>query len=1082
MQKRLLTAFICLILLIPAYARYSPQQDLRSFVIVLREPPLSRSEFDQQGNSLYRGMAARPKRLRQRLVQRRKRLGEKLRHFEGRLRRVSPQFRTRRRFTGLLNGLALDMPAGLVSQVQSMPEVLSVVPNRRYHALLTESNRLMNVPLIWERLGGDTSAGTGVKIGIIDTGIDHMHPMFDDQGYAFPEGFPLGDTDFTTRKIIVARVFTKIGDSAEDSTPRDRNGHGTHVASVAAGNLNTPSPLGLISGVAPNAYLGNYKVFTDEFTTLDQIVSALEACVEDGMDIVNLSLGSESYVNVLLDPEAIALKNAIKAGVVVVAAAGNAGEDETIGSPGQIPEVITVGSVSNAHNGQSASMASMTVYADGRKIVTDEDVVLAPDADFFRHPALGRFELVDADRLDGGSFGGAEDGRVCEDLPANSVVDKWALVHRGVCTFTSKVSRVQAAGGWGALIYNQAGAAGDPDRPLLGPSAPGTEIPSFYASHNTGLLIKDALQSADLVEIEFSARPPTEQSQRPFQLSEFSSQGPSLSYAIKPEILAVGEGCYAATQYNLPGEHPFRFVEVSGFELSGFNFSNGTSFSSPRIAGAAALVKQRHPDWRPADIKSALITSAERPSELGALSSMERGGGHVNLVRALDPPVCVMPATLSWGKVLLDRAGEIERPLRIDNVSDQSQTLALSFQSTGSQRLSPVDINPRSLELAPSESMEVWVKLKLNPPTQLGDMTEISGDVVIDVAGQYEPLRVPAWARVVRAATPRAQVLLVDDDEALALENRYLAAVEQAGYELTRWDVRRLESYPTQQYMQAFPVVVWFLASKSLNNTGDDSTLPFNRRTQFNVELTRYLSRGGRLFISGMDWSDQQELSSFGQQVLHIQRFNHDPFVRYSGTGQILSQQTQLDIARANFSLIGEGVARLSASFDAAVPNMSDTLVLDQTGIALPAIVTQRDDPEVIGITVETSSYRVVFLAFPLERVSGNGMDVIMRNSLTWLLDGPRTALSLHAIEPTVQNDNSLSLPATLSVAGINFLIGHDIFLNDIPVQMTSIDMDGTVDITVPAGLPQGRYDITLKSPDGQSVTLPEAFKVNLGD
>ena len=1078
MQKPLFTSLLCLVLLSTGVARHSPQQSTRSFIVVLREPSLSRSAFDAQGKSLYKGISARSRHRHKRVFERRRQLGEKLGRFEGRLRRVSPQVRARRRFTGLLNGLSLDMPASLVSQVQSMPEVLSIVPNRRYHALLTESNRLMNVPLIWERLGGDTSAGAGIKIGIIDTGIDHTHVMFDDQGYEFPAGFPLGDTAFTNRKIIAARVFTKTGDAAANSTPRDRDGHGTHVASCAAGNLNTLSPLGLISGVAPNAYLGNYKVFTADFTTLDQIVSALEACVEDGMDIVNMSLGSEAYVNILLDPEAIALKNAIKAGVVVVAAAGNAGEVETIGSPGQIPEVITVGSVTNAHTGENTSLALMKVYADGEEIVTDEEVVLAPDPDFFTRPVLGRFPLVDADSLDGGSFGGPEDGRVCEALPAESVADKWALVHRGVCTFTSKIDRVQAAGGWGALVYNHAEADEGPDQPLRGPSVPGTEIPSFFTSHNTGLLIKAALQSADLVEIEFSSKQPTEQSQRAFQLSTFSSLGPSLSYAIKPEILAIGQGSYAATQNDLPGQTMFQYIELTGFELSGFNFSNGTSFSSPRIAGAAALLKQRHPDWRPADIKSALITSAERPSQLGSLSSMERGGGHVNLIRALDLPVRITPATLSWAKVLTDRASDFEKTLRIDNTSDEVQSLTLSFRSSASQRLSPVEVDPQFIELAPSDSIDVWLKLKLNPPAQSGGVTDINGDVVIDIAGQSEALRVPAWARVMRASAAQGQVLLIDDDEGQTLENQYIAAIEQAGYELTRWDVSRLEGYPTHQYLQHFPVVVWFLASTSLNNTVDDSVLPLNRRTQFNVELTRYLARGGRLFISGMDWSDQQEHTSFGQHVLHIRRFNHDPFVTYSGTGQVLSQETQLDISRASNSPIGQGVVRLNANFDADVPNMMDTLVLDQSGIAQPAIITHRDQPETIGTTVETSSYRVVFLAFPLERVSGNGMDTIMRNSLAWLLGGPRTALALRAVQPEVQHNNSLPLPVTLSVEGINFLVGHDIFLNDIPVKLTAIDMDGTVDIIVPVGLPSGRYDITLQSPDGQSTTLAQAFKV----
>ncbi|UCF16186.1 MAG: S8 family serine peptidase, partial [Phycisphaerales bacterium] len=219
-----------------------------------------------------------------------------------------------------------------------MPQVLSIVPNRRYDLSLTRSNNLMNAPLAWQLAGGQELAGQGIKIGIIDTGIDHTHVMFDDAEFELPQGYPLGDTDFTNKKVIVARVLTKSGDSPEDSTPRDRNGHGTHVASCAAGNSNTLSPLGSISGLAPRAHLGNYKVFTGEFTTLEQIVAALEACVEDGMDVVNLSLGAEAYINTVLDPEALAIRNAIKAGVVVVAAAGNSGRSETIGSPGQIPE------------------------------------------------------------------------------------------------------------------------------------------------------------------------------------------------------------------------------------------------------------------------------------------------------------------------------------------------------------------------------------------------------------------------------------------------------------------------------------------------------------------------------------------------------------------------------------------------------------------------------------------------------------------------------------------------------------------------------------------------------------------------
>jgi subtilisin family serine protease len=392
MFKKLFVFSICCLFLVGgAYARFPDRQDTDSYIVVLKEPSLSRSMLDERGRSLYKGIAARRNHHVERVGRRRAKMEERLSRFESRLKGLSPRIVMRRRFTGLLNGVSLEIPRGFASRIRSLPEVLSVVPNRRYQKSLTRSNDLMNAPLAWQFTGGQELAGQGMKIGIIDTGIDNTHVMFDDAGFELPEGYPLGDTEFTSNKVIVARVFTKNGDASEDSTPRDRNGHGTHVASCAAGNSDVLSPLGLISGLAPRAHLGNYKVFTGEFTTLEQIVAALEACVEDGMDVVNLSLGSEAYINTILDPEALAIRNATKAGVVVVAAAGNSGGPETIGSPGQIPEVITVGSLTNSHDGTSSGeldIAMMNVYSNGRQIVTDEEAVLGPDPEFFSRRAF----------------------------------------------------------------------------------------------------------------------------------------------------------------------------------------------------------------------------------------------------------------------------------------------------------------------------------------------------------------------------------------------------------------------------------------------------------------------------------------------------------------------------------------------------------------------------------------------------------------------------------------------------------------------------------------------------------------------
>lgn len=1097
MFKRILLFLTCWVFVINnAYARFPDRPRDDSYIVVLKEPSLSSTMLDRRGRSVYKGIATRPKRHAERVSRRRIMMEKRLSRFEDRLKRLSPRIVPRRRFTGLLNGVSLDMPVGMTSKIRSLPEVLSVVPNRKYDLSLTRSNNLMNVPMAWQLVGGQEIAGQGIKIGIIDTGIDHTHIMFDDEGFEMPEGYPLGDTDFTSKKVIVARVLTKSGDTPEDSTPRDRNGHGTHVASCAAGNSNTISPLGLISGLAPRAQIGNYKVFTGEFTTLEQIVAALEAAVEDGMDVVNLSLGSEAYINTVLDPEAIAIRNAIKAGVVVVAAAGNSGGAGTIGSPGQIPEVITVGSLANSHNGSNSGdfdIAMMNVYSDDMLIVVDERVVLGPDPDFFTLPLLGRFQIVDADSIDGGRFGGDSGGIGCRNLPAGSAQDKWVLIQRGICTFTEKIDSVQQAGGWGALIYNRDGAEEEPNEPLRSPSVGGTKIPAYFVSRNAGLAIKDELAGGGMVEVEFYAAAPTERDQTPFELSSFSSIGPSLDYGVKPEITAIGQGSYGATQNDFPGVYEFDFFEFTSFDLSGFSFGSGTSFSSPRVAGVAALIKQANPSWKPQDVKSAIVTSAERLPSLASLSVMERGGGHVDTARSMSLPLIATPAVISWENVLIDDVAEFDKSLRLRNVTDEFQVITLSLDLPTNGGTQVVEDFPEQLYLTPQDGIDVSLKVRFSPPTGgLGSFEDINGDVVIEIAGEPEPLRVPVWARIINAPPVRGSVLLIDDDSGESIENQYIESINLAGYEATLWDVAKLQAYPSAEYMQRFQASLWFLATTSLFNIIEDSTLNTNERTRFNVALTKYLARGGRLLVSGMDWSDGQETTVFGQQVLHISEFVHDPFVQYTLDGDIASQERTLDISSVTGSPIGLNLPDIDASFDSDVANMSDILVPDASVTAQPALITNHNPEDVIGLTVETESYRAVFFSFPLERMeriprlSRNGMDVVIQNSLNWLMSGSRKLLSIQSVEPDVQLDNTVPTTVTLTAEGLNFPVGHDVRLNDTPVEITAIDpfgtlragMSGRIEILVPAGLPEGIYNITLDSPDGQSSILPAAFTV----
>ncbi len=279
--------------------------------------------------------------------------------FEASLARALPSARVRWRYMHVLDGLALVVPADRVGELSAIDGVVGVYPSVRYRALPTRSGGARSVLPDLVRAFGD--GGRGIKIGIIDDGIDPDHVYFDPSGFTAPNGFPKGDATFTTAKIIVARAFPPPGaDWKYADRPFDpvSSFHGTHVAGIAAGDASTRVPGSLaavISGVAPLAYLGNYKALTVPTASglglngnSPELVAAIEAAVVDGMDVINLSIG-EPEIDPERDAVAKALDNAAAAGVVPVVAAGNDFEElgrGSVASPGSSARAITVGAVS----------------------------------------------------------------------------------------------------------------------------------------------------------------------------------------------------------------------------------------------------------------------------------------------------------------------------------------------------------------------------------------------------------------------------------------------------------------------------------------------------------------------------------------------------------------------------------------------------------------------------------------------------------------------------------------------------------------------------------------------------------------
>ena len=268
-----------------------------------------------------------------------------------------PGSRIHWRYTHVLDGLAVVLPRTAVGSLASVPGVAEVWPNLRYHGLRpTGTPQQIGADKLW---GPNLeTAGEGIKIGVIDEGLDATHPYFNPAGFSYPPGYPKGRTDLTTPKVIVERAFPPPKTTykyANDPVDPTESFHGTHVGGIAAGNPANVGSQG-ISGVAPRAYLGNYKALTIPTPGfgLDgnsaEIAAAIEAAVADGMNVINLSIG-EPEVEPTRDLVVAAIDGAAAAGVVPVVAAGNDFEPfgyGSVGSPANAPGAISAAAVNSA--------------------------------------------------------------------------------------------------------------------------------------------------------------------------------------------------------------------------------------------------------------------------------------------------------------------------------------------------------------------------------------------------------------------------------------------------------------------------------------------------------------------------------------------------------------------------------------------------------------------------------------------------------------------------------------------------------------------------------------------------------------
>jgi minor extracellular serine protease Vpr len=682
----------------------APKQTQNEFLIVTLKDPGS-ARYTGGISGLERTKPERGQKLntRSRPVQAYARyLGKAHQGYRDYLAGNAPKAEVVREYFHVLNGFAIKLNGTRPETAAAGPGVGKAAFSWLYRPTMTISNDLIDADVVWPSAGGRANAGSGINIGIIDTGIREDHAAFG------------------CKASIDHDVFAS---GVAGSGPTIVLNHGTHVAGTAAGcvlNLDGPEDgptSGTWSGVAPGASLHDYNVFPGfggGFIAFGgsafshDICAALEQSVADGMDVVNMSIGGR--IQGPHDLLAECTDATTDAGVVPAVAAGNSGPgDSTVESPGSAPGALTAGASTNPHFvGIPAIVAGKGTFG----------------------AALGDFNNFDPAIT--ASYTVTSPANGCTAI-STALAGKIALIDRGVCTFSTKIRNAQTAGAVGALIVNNV--AGDPTAMAQDGTANQPTIPAAMLGKKEG----DSIKPSGSVTVDGTA-PAEFITTNADIIAGFSSRGPTpFTFLIKPDVTAPGVNVYSSV-----------FDEAEPSEL-GFAYFQGTSMATPHVAGSAALLLALHPGWSPADVKSALAQTAKRPvfdhvTGANPTGVLVRGGGRIDLDAATATPLTISPASASFGRFAGNKVATGTLVLTVQNVSGSPQSCSVRVSGSAI-----VTASPSTLALATGGTATVTLTLDAGK-----ESTSVSGDRSGDVelACGSTTLRVPWWVRIDRQGKP----------------------------------------------------------------------------------------------------------------------------------------------------------------------------------------------------------------------------------------------------------------------------------------------------------------------------------------
>ena len=554
-----------------------------------------------------------------------------------------------------LNAVGVKLNGATLAQVAAMPLVRSAQYQGVYYRNAVDPDlAIIQAPAAWTQAGGFPGDGTGVKVAIIDSGIDTGHPCFAEAGYDAQQ--QQGDHTYTNNKVVIARVFNNKSPS-QKYTPQAVDSHGTHVAGTVACNFETPVTVDGValpykmSGVAPRALLGNYNVFpgTVDDARSEDILNALEAAYADGFDVANMSLGGGA--SGVQDLVTIAVDNLDRGNMVVTISNGNEGPGyRTVGSPGSAARALTAGASAVGHQ---------IVF----KLSVGAAKFVGIKGEFGAGPATGPLRVL----LDASSpFNGLS--QACAPFAAGSLTGTVALITRGTCDFVVKVRNVQAAGGVGAIVVNR-----EPGLLVMGtdelPNQP--TIPAFLVDQADAVALKAANGASTtlpkLGEYEFDSAGND-------VIADFTSWGPTdVDFRVKPDVMAPGVNVVSSIPRSYCNGDPC------------FAFFNGTSMAAPHLAGSAAVVRGQHAGWTSDQVRSAIVNTADRKvvkalddKALIVTDANKVGTGRENLLAAVNAKVALDPVSVSFGAVPSGSGATLRSQVKLTNISSFLQQVNLA--------------------------------------------------------------------------------------------------------------------------------------------------------------------------------------------------------------------------------------------------------------------------------------------------------------------------------------------------------------------------------------------------------------------